>query len=134
MSEPGDANRQAGSAGQDLSKRTLEFGVRIIRLCTALPNTAVGRVIQDQLLRSGTSVGAQYREANRAKSKADFISKLGGVLQELDETAYWLELLVAAEVMTESRLESIRQEVHELISVFTAISKSAKRNSPRPKR
>ena len=81
---------------QDLRKRTKEFALRIIKLYTALPKTTEAQILGKQILRSGTSVGAHYREACRAKSNADFISKIEGGLQELDETLYWLELLARA--------------------------------------
>ncbi len=84
---------------QDLSKRTTEFALRIIRLYSALPKTTEAQVIGKQVLRSGTSVGAHYREARRAKSNADFINKIEGALQELDETSYWLELLVESDIV-----------------------------------
>ena len=77
----------------DLKVRTKQFALRIIRLYTSLPKTTEAQVMGKQVLRSGTSVGAQYREAQRAKSDADFINKVEGSLQELDETSYWLELL-----------------------------------------
>ena len=80
----------------DLKVRTKQFALRIIRLYTSLPKTTEAQVIGKQVLRSGTSVGAQYREAQRAKSDADFINKVEGSLQELDETGYWLELLQTA--------------------------------------
>ena len=78
---------------QDLKERTKAFALRIIRLYAALPKTTEAQVLGKQVLRSGTSVGAHYREAQRAKSNADFIGKIEGGLQELEETAYWLELL-----------------------------------------
>ena len=80
-------------AERDLKQRTKEFALRIVRLYVALPKTTESQVLGKQLLRSGTSVGAHYREAQRAKSNADFISKIEGGLQELDETCYWLELI-----------------------------------------
>ena len=82
---------------EDLKDRTKRFALEVIRLSGSLPKTTEAQVIGKQVLRSGTSVGAHYREAQRAKSDADFISKIEGGLQELDETAYWLELLIAAE-------------------------------------
>ena len=89
---------------EDLKERTRRFGLRIIRLYTSLPKTTEAQVIGKQVLRSGTSVGAHYREAQRAKSDADFISKIEGGLQELDETAYWLELLVEAGIVPSEKL------------------------------
>jgi four helix bundle protein len=82
---------------KDLKIRTKEFSLRIIRMYAALPKSTVGQVIGKQILRSGTSVGAHYREASKARSTAEFVSKLGGAQQELEETAYWLELLSESE-------------------------------------
>jgi len=76
----------------DLAQRLMSFSVRIVRLCAQLPKTSEGRLVQNQLLRCGTSVGAQHREAKRARSPAEFLSKMESAQQELDETAYWLEL------------------------------------------
>jgi four helix bundle protein len=91
---------------QDLRKRTKDLALRIIRLYAALPNTVESQVLGKQLLRSGTSVGAHYREACRAKSNPDFISKIEGGLQELDETLYWLELVGEAQLLEPARLKT----------------------------
>ena len=114
------------SDAQDLRTRTKQFALRIIRLYGALPNRVAAQVIGKQLLRSGTSVGAHYREAQRAKSDADFISKMEGGLQELDESAYWLELLEEAEIVTAVRLKPLRDEADELIAIFVTIVKKVK--------
>ena len=114
---------------QDLRKRTSEFAVRIIKLYAALPKNAVAQVLGKQILRSGTSVGAQYREACRAKSNADFISKLEGALQELDETLYWLELIGESEVLKKARLQPLEQESQELIAMFVSMVKSVKQKA-----
>src|SRR3954467_8648999 len=105
----------------DLRVRTKKFALRIIRLSSKLPNTATAKVIGGQVLRSGTSVGAQYREAFRAKSKADYISKLTGCLQELEETLYWLELLIEAEIVKPDLLDGLVGETNELIAILTSI-------------
>ena len=84
---------------EDLRERTKKFALRIIRLYNALPGNGSAKVIASQLVRSGTSVGAHYREANRARSVAEFISKMEGALQELDETSYWIELLLESKVL-----------------------------------
>src|SRR6476469_1909581 len=98
-------SREALMAGEpDLRVRTKQLAIRIIKLFAAIPQTEVGRVLGKQLLRSGTSVGANYREATPARSPAEFVSKLQIGLQELEETGYWLELLVEGEVIPESRL------------------------------
>jgi four helix bundle protein len=105
----------------DLRERTKKFALRIIRLATKLPSHASAKVIGNQVLRSGTSVGAQYREAFRAKSSADYISKLTGCLQELEETQYWLELLIESDIIKLSMLEGLIGETNELIAILTSI-------------
>src|SRR5215471_17668274 len=110
----------------DLRMRTKQFALRIIRLYSALPNTNVAQVLGKQLLRSGTSVGAHYREGCRARSTAEFISKLEAGLQELGETAYWLELLIEGEVMPEEKFRSLQQEAEELTAIFVSCVKKAK--------
>jgi four helix bundle protein len=93
----------------------------------ALPKTDEARVLGKQALRSGTSVGANYREAHRSRSKPEFISKLGDCLKELDETAYWLELLAESGIVTPAKLASLLDETNQLLAILTTISKSAKR-------
>ena len=109
-----------------MSERTREFALRIIRLYGALPKTTEGQVIGKQLLRSGTSVGAHYREAIRARSNAEFISKIEGGLTELEETAYWLELLAGARIVAPPRLTALREEVEELTAILVTCIKNAK--------
>ena len=99
---------------QDLRKRTLDFALRIIRLCARLPNTPEAGTIRRQLVRSGTSPGAHYREACRARSNAEFCSKLDGGLQELDETAYWLEILAYSQIFTDPEVHALLAETDEL--------------------
>ncbi|MCA1591402.1 MAG: four helix bundle protein [Acidobacteria bacterium] len=111
---------------QDLRSRTKAFALRIIKLYTALPKSTEGQVLGKQLLRSGTSVGAHYHEACRAKSDADFISKVEGGLQELDETVYWLELITEANIMGGERLKALHQEAEELIAMFVTMVKNVK--------
>jgi four helix bundle protein len=113
---------------QDLKDRTSEFALRIIRMYVRLPKTTEAQVIGKQVLRSGTSVGAQYREGHRAKSDADVINKFEGVLQELDETDYWLDLLVKAEIVPAKKLSFLIKETSELIAIFvTIVTKIKKR-------
>ncbi len=112
---------------RELRKRTKEYALRVIRVYAALPKTTEAQVLGKQALRSGTSVGAHYREANRAKSDADFINKVEGALQELDETSYWLELLVESGVMAEDRLTPLLKETDELIAIFVTIVTRLKR-------
>src|SRR6266436_910646 len=99
----------------DLKARTKAFALRIVRLYSALPKTTEAQVLGKQLLRSGTSVGAHYREAARARSPAEFISKIEVGLQELEETVYWLELLVEGHFVDESRLSELLEEAEKLM-------------------
>ncbi len=111
---------------EDLRLRTKRFALRVIRMFVALPKTDVARVLGRQVLRSGTSVGANYREAYRARSKSEFISKLGDCLKELEETTYWLELLVDSAVVPARKMSALLQEANELLAIFTTISKKSK--------
>lgn len=110
----------------NLRVRTRDYALRILRLYGALPKQTGAQVLGKQVLRSGTSVGAQYREATRSRSPAEFISKMEGALQELEETAYWLELLGEGRVFPESRLAALRAETNELIAIFVASVKTVK--------
>ena len=121
----------AEKPARDLRVRTKDFALRIIRMYRALPRSGEAGVIGRQILRSGTSVGAQYREASRAKSPRDFISKMEGSLQELDETAFWIELLTEAEIMPEERMSDLAKETEELIAIFVSSIKTAKKNAKR---
>jgi len=118
---------QTGSAVQDLVKRTKLFALGVINLYSRLPGTTLAQVLGRQILRSGTSVGAQYREAKRAKSDADFISKVEGALQELEETAYWLELLEDSRIIATAEAATLRSEANELTSILVASVKTVKR-------
>lgn len=111
---------------RDLVVRTKYFALRIIRLFSALPKTTVAQVIGKQVLRSGTSVGANYREAHRGRSKAEFTSKCGDCLREIEETRYWLELLADANVLRSEQLRDVTQECTELIAIFVTIVKRSK--------
>ena len=111
---------------KNLRERTKQFALRIIRLYSALPQRGATLVLGNQILKSGTSVGAHYREAQRAKSNADFISKVEGALQELDETTYWLELLGDSGIVTRARLNSLNEEANELLSILVTIVKRVK--------
>jgi four helix bundle protein len=113
-------------ARRDLKERTREYALRIIRLYAWLPNSGEAQVLGRQVLRSGTSVGAHYREGMRAKSDADFINKIQGALQELEESAYWLELLQESGIVPVERLGSLRTETDELTAILTAIVKKVK--------
>jgi four helix bundle protein len=112
---------------RNLAPRTKMFARRIIRLYAALPkNDSAAQVLGKQVLRSGTSVGANYREANRARSKPEFISKIGDCLKEADETLYWLELLMDENFVSAKRLQPLVSESDELVAIFTTISKKAR--------
>ena len=117
---------QTISSPEDLRKRTKAFALRIIKLFRALPKTEEGRVLGRQVLRSGTAVGANYRSACRARSRADFISKIGITIEEADDTAYWLELLIDAGIMKRTRLEGLLVEADELVRILQASRKTAK--------
>ena len=111
---------------KDLPTRTREFALRVIRMYSALPKSTEAQVLGKQVLRSGTSVGANYREANRARSKPEFIAKIGDCLKELDETAYWLELPTESSIVPDAKLAALRDECDQLLAIFTTISKKAK--------
>ena len=119
--------REERGAPEPILERTKRFALRIIRLYGALPSTTEAQVIGKQVLRSGTSVGAQCREGHRSRSKAEFISKLNGALMELEETAYWLELLSEAEIVPSSRLSELRGEADELTAILVTIINNARR-------
>jgi four helix bundle protein len=110
----------------DLKSRTKSFALRIIKLYVALPKSVEAQVLGKQLLRSGTSVGAHYREAQRAKSSADFVSKIESALQELDETCYWLELIEESDIFAVERLKPLRTEAEELTKILVTIAKQVK--------
>lgn len=114
---------------RDLPKRTKEYALRIIRLYIALPKSEVARVLGKQLLRSGTSAGAHYAEANHAKSNKDFINKLEGGLQVLNESRYWLELLRDSDTVKADRLQPLIHETSELISIFVKMTTTVKRRT-----
>jgi four helix bundle protein len=112
---------------QDLKPRTKSFALRVIRMYSKLlKNDAVAQVLGKQVLRSGTSVGANYCEASRGRSKAEFISKIGDCLKEIEETGYWLELLVESGCVASSRMAGLLDETRQLIAIFTTIDKNSK--------
>jgi four helix bundle protein len=110
----------------DLKKRTKQFGLRVIRLVESLPSTQTARTIGNQLLRSGMSVGANYRAACRGRSKADFIAKAGISLEEADECLYWMEMLQEAGIIPADKLKDLMKEADELVAIFTASIKTAR--------
>ncbi len=110
----------------DLRDRTKKFAIRVVRLYSILPKSTEAQVMGKQVLRSGTSVGANYREACRARSTAEFIAKLGDCLKELDESSYWFELLEETQTVTSANLEPLQKECNELLAIFTTIAKKCK--------
>ncbi|HZH90132.1 MAG TPA: four helix bundle protein [Pyrinomonadaceae bacterium] len=114
---------------QDLRNRTKAFALRVIKLYATLPKSTEAQVLGKQILRSGTSVGAHYHESCRAKSDADFVSKIEGALQELEETVYWLELINEAGIFPGERLQPLHQEAEELMSMFVTMVKNVKNKS-----
>ncbi|MGC1323715.1 MAG: four helix bundle protein [Candidatus Udaeobacter sp.] len=109
----------------ELKRRTKSFAVRVTRLVDVLPNTVKGRAIANQIMRSATSVAANYRAACRARSRAEFIAKIGVVEEEADETAFWLELIVDTDVCGQSQIEPLLNETGELVAIMAASRKSA---------
>ncbi len=105
----------------DLKDRTKRFALQIIKMFSTLPKNAEAQVLGKQILRSGTSVGANYREAYRSRSKAEFIAKAGDCLKELEETAYWFELLVESGIVPEKHLAGMQKECNELTAIFVTI-------------
>jgi four helix bundle protein len=110
----------------DLGARTKAFALRVVRLFAALPKSAEAQVLGKQLLRCGTSAGAHYREANRARSNAEFVSKLNAGLAELDEAIYWLDLLAESGTVSAARLQDLRAEADELVAIFVTCTRNAR--------
>jgi len=104
---------------EDLKKRTKLFALRVLKLAAALPNTIEGKTIRGQLVRAGTSVGANYRASCRARSKAEFIAKIGVVIEEADESGYWLELIIDGELIPARRVTPLLNEAGELTKIMT---------------
>jgi four helix bundle protein len=111
-----------------LKMRTRQFALRIIKLYSALPKTPPANVLAKQVLRSGTSVGAHYAESCRAKSRADFLNKIEGAMQELEETMYWFDLLEDAGILTAKKLSALRQEAIELMAIIVTMVKNTRAN------
>jgi four helix bundle protein len=114
------------SKKHDLRLRTRSFALRIVRLYTSLPKTAEAQILGKQLLRSGTSVGAHYHEATRSRSNAEFISKIEAGMQELEETVYWLNLLIDSGIMRKAQVSELCDEADELMAIFVASVKTVK--------
>ncbi len=111
---------------KDLEQRTKRFSLSVIKFTSSLPRTREADVLGRQLLRSATSIGANYREANRGVSRADFANKMGTVQKEASETVYWIELLIESGIASEARARELHQESSELLAIFTAIGKKLK--------
>ena len=111
---------------QDLARRSKEFALAILKLSAGLPKTTEARVLGRQIVRSGTSVAANYRAVCRARSRAEFIAKLGTVVEEADETVFWLELLIESGMSQEDRTVGLLREAKELLAIFSASRRTAK--------
>ena len=120
--------------GLELKQRTKQFALRVMKVFGALPENSVGRAIGNQLIRSGTSVGANYRSACRGRSKAEFVAKLGVVVEEADESVFWLELIIDGKVLTKQRIEPLLQEANELTAIMAAAHKTAQSSIQNQKR
>ncbi len=126
MSETGKMQKK------DFARRTMLFGLRVIRLVESLPKSQTAYVIGNQLLRAGTSVGANYRSALRGKSRADFIAKLGIVEEECDEALYWMQMLIEAGIIKTSRLTQLMNEANEIIAIVVSSIKTARSRGSSP--
>jgi len=114
---------------EDMRKRTRDFALRVIRLAESLPNTPTANAIRNQMVRCGTSVGANYSAACRARSRRDFVSKMGIVEEETDETRYWIQLLIDAKLMNRERVANLLKEGDEILAIVVASIKTAKRRA-----
>ena len=114
---------------EELRGRTKRFAVDLIRLCGSLPETDESRTIGRQLVRAGTAVGANYRAVCRSRSARDFVAKIGVVIEEVDETLYWLEILVEAQIVAFEAGVGLRREAEELTRIFVASRVTARRNA-----
>ena len=112
---------------KDLEERTKKFGLAVVRFVSSLPRTREGDVLGRQLLRSGTSIGANYREANRGVSRADFVNKIGTVQKEAAETQYWIELISESGIAKQVGVSNLHKESRELLAIFTTIGKKLKK-------
>ena len=113
---------------EELKARTKQFALRVMTLIDSLPNSTKGRVVANQLMRAATSVGANYRAVCRGRSTAEFISKLGVVVEESDECCYWLELIMEGGLFPVEKVEDLYQEADEITAIMTASHKTACRN------
>jgi four helix bundle protein len=127
MGLAGEAVRQKMvSRPEELRSRTKQFAIRVVRLFKALPRSEEARILGRQVLRSGTSVAANYRAACRARSRAEFVAKVGVVLEEADETEFWLELLIETGIIEAVKLQNLLAETRELVRIFSSSQITAK--------
>jgi four helix bundle protein len=119
----------ASFTAESMKERTKQFAIHAIRLCRTLPKSSESTIITRQLMRSATSVGANYRAVCRARSTAEFVSKLGVVLEEADESLFWIELLVDTGLISNDEIRAIRTEANELVAIFVASLRTAKHST-----
>jgi four helix bundle protein len=122
-------NRKEIMGSDEFRKRTFEFGIRCVRLVETLPKTMTAQTIGKQLLRAGTSVGANYRAAIRGRSRGDFLSRMGIVEEECDESLHWIDVLVELGFVSQKRVQELRKEANEIIAIAVSSIKTARRNS-----
>jgi four helix bundle protein len=118
---------------EELKARTKAFAVRVVKMTEALPRTRAADIVARQVIRSATSVGANYRAACRGRSHREFTARIGVVAEEADESLYWLEILVETGLMSEAKLKNLIQEADELTAIFTAASHTARKNRDKRK-
>ncbi len=123
------ANCDLQMTERDLIERTKQFALRVIKLVGALPRTIEGRAIASQLMRSGTSVAANYRAACRARSKAEFIAKVGTVEEEADESAFWLDLIIDAGLLSGDKTRPLLKEASEIVAIMASSKKTATKSA-----
>ena len=114
------------SQAQELKERTKQLAIRVVRLFRSLPKTEEAKIIGKQALRSGTSVAANYRAVCRARSKAEFVARIGIVVEEADETVFWLELLIETGIVSQARMDGLLIEANELLAIFATLQRTAK--------
>ena len=120
--------RFSGSESGDLALRTRQYAARIIRLYAALPKTVPAQIIGKQLLRSGTSVGAHVAESKRGRSSADFANKVDGALQELEESLYWMNLLIDTKIFSPAKLRDLMDETNQIIAILVTMARRTRRS------
>ncbi|MBI3538264.1 MAG: four helix bundle protein [Chloroflexi bacterium] len=127
MSQTEFAKKTRSSTGQDIRERTFRFGVRIVKMANGLPRTAAGFELARQVIRSGTSVGANVEEADAAESKADFIHKMKIALKEAQETRYWLRTLIESEIIADDETKALLNESDELVRIINTIIRNTQK-------